>query len=118
VKLAVDDFGTGYSSLSHLRKLPVDVLKVDRAFVTGLGTSREDAAIVHLVVMLAQALGLETVAEGVETEAQLEELRGLGCDEVQGYLISRPLLPVDAEAFLDRAAGGQAALGSSATAPN
>ena len=106
VKIGIDDFGTGYSSLSHLRKLPVDVLKVDRAFVMGLGSSPEDAAIVHLVVMLAQALGLETVAEGVETEQQLEELRLLGCDEIQGYLIAKPLLVADALAYLERHAGG------------
>jgi diguanylate cyclase (GGDEF)-like protein/PAS domain S-box-containing protein len=106
VKIGIDDFGTGYSSLSHLRKLPVDVLKVDRAFVMGLGSSPEDAAIVHLVIMLAQALGLETVAEGVETEQQLEELRLLGCDEIQGYLIAKPLLVGDALAYLERHAGG------------
>jgi diguanylate cyclase (GGDEF)-like protein/PAS domain S-box-containing protein len=103
VKIGIDDFGTGYSSLSYLRRFPIDVIKVDRAFVMGLGTSREDTAIVHLVVTLAQALGLETVAEGVEAEEQLAELKALGCDQVQGYLVSRPLEVADADAFIDRA---------------
>jgi EAL domain-containing protein (putative c-di-GMP-specific phosphodiesterase class I) len=102
VKLAIDDFGTGYSSLSYLRRFPVDVLKVDRAFVTGLGTSREDSAIVHLIITLAQALGLETVAEGVETHDQLIELRSLGCDQIQGYLIARPMPADEATALLER----------------
>ncbi|MFO0554918.1 MAG: EAL domain-containing protein [Polyangiaceae bacterium] len=102
VKLAIDDFGTGYSSLSYLKRFPVDVLKVDRAFVIGLGVSREDAAIVHLVVTLAQALGLETVAEGVETDEQLAELAALGCDQIQGYIVSRPLNATDAQAFLEK----------------
>ncbi|MBL9023522.1 MAG: GGDEF and EAL domain-containing protein [Myxococcales bacterium] len=105
VKIAIDDFGTGYSSLSYLRKFPVDVIKVDRSFVTGLGTSREDSAIVHLIVTLAQALGLETVAEGVETDPQLAELRLLGCDQVQGYLVAQPLEVADAETFIERALG-------------
>ncbi len=105
VKIAIDDFGTGYSSLSYLRKFPVDVIKVDRSFVTGLGTSREDSAIVHLIVTLAQALGLETVAEGVETDPQLAELRQLGCDQVQGYLVAKPLEVADADAFIERAFG-------------
>ena len=103
VKIGIDDFGTGYSSLSYLRRFPIDVVKVDRTFVMGLGTSREDTAIVHLVVTLAQALGLETVAEGVEAEEQLAELRALGCDQVQGYLIARPLEVADAEVFIERA---------------
>jgi diguanylate cyclase (GGDEF)-like protein/PAS domain S-box-containing protein len=105
VKIAIDDFGTGYSSLSYLRKFPVDVIKVDRSFVTGLGTSREDSAIVHLIVTLAQALGLGTVAEGVETDPQLAELRALGCDQVQGYLVAQPLEIADADAFIERAFG-------------
>jgi diguanylate cyclase (GGDEF)-like protein/PAS domain S-box-containing protein len=105
LKIVIDDFGTGYSSLSYLRKFPVDVIKVDRSFVTGLGTSREDSAIVHLIVTLAQALGLETVAEGVENEGQLAELRQLGCDQIQGYLISKPLDAAEAETFIDRAFG-------------
>ncbi len=105
VKIAIDDFGTGYSSLSYLRKFPVDVIKVDRSFVTGLGTSREDSAIVHLIVTLAQALGLETVAEGVETDPQLAELRQLGCDQIQGYLVAKPLEVAEADAFIERSFG-------------
>ena len=107
VKIAIDDFGTGYSSLSYLRKFPVDVIKVDRAFVTGLGANREDSAIVHLIVTLAQALGLETVAEGVETDAQLAELRQLGCDQIQGYLVAQPLELADAETFIEKSYGLQ-----------
>jgi len=102
VKLAIDDFGTGYSSLSYLRRFPVDVLKIDRAFVTGLGTSREDAAIVHLIITLAKALGLETVAEGVETFEQLAELKSLGCDQIQGYFVARPLTVRDATLLLEK----------------
>ena len=103
VKLGIDDFGTGYSSLSYLRRFPVDVLKVDRAFVVGLGSSKEDTAIVHLILTLAQALGLETVAEGVETEAQLQELAQLGCDQIQGFHVARPLEADQVETYLDHA---------------
>ncbi|MBW3556838.1 MAG: EAL domain-containing protein [Actinobacteria bacterium] len=90
VSLSIDDFGTGYSSLSYLRRFPVDALKVDRSFVRGLGIDVEDSAIVTAIVTLAHALGLSVVAEGVETPAQLEELRRLGCEAVQGYLLGRP----------------------------
>ncbi len=89
-RLAIDDFGTGHSSLTWLRRLPADILKVDRSFVAGLGTDREDTAIVRAVVGLGQALGLVTVAEGVETEAQLEVLKELGCDWAQGCYFARP----------------------------
>jgi diguanylate cyclase (GGDEF)-like protein len=94
VRLAVDDFGTGYSSLAYLRRFPVDLLKVDRAFVDGLGPNPEDAedrAIVAAVVSLAHTLGLQAIAEGVETPGQLAELRALGCDMAQGFLISKPI---------------------------
>ena len=85
VKLSIDDFGTGYSSLGHLKRFPVDQVKVDRSFVDGLGTDPEDSAIVAAVVSLGHALGLEVVAEGVETERQLDELVRLGCDQAQGF---------------------------------
>jgi diguanylate cyclase len=90
LKLAVDDFGTGYSSLSYLRRFPVDILKVDQSFVSGLGHDPEDSAIVQAVVHMGRALGLRTVAEGVETAHHLVELRELECDIAQGYHFARP----------------------------
>ena len=94
VYLAIDDFGTGYSSLAYLRRFPVDALKVDKSFVDGLGREAEDSAIVRAVVNLAQTLGLDTVAEGVETEVQRQELVALGCTYAQGFLWS-PALPAE-----------------------
>ncbi|QXG50161.1 putative bifunctional diguanylate cyclase/phosphodiesterase [Pseudomonas viridiflava] len=91
VKMAIDDFGTGYSSLSYLRRFPVDYVKIDRAFISGLGDGTEDAAIIQAIISMAHSLGLKVVAEGVENQSQLEFLRSHGCDEVQGYLISRPI---------------------------
>ena len=90
VRLAIDDFGTGYSSLSYLRLLPVDSLKVDAAFVKGLGRRRDDKAIVAAVIQMAHALGMGVVAEGVESERQVSELRNLGCDLAQGFRFARP----------------------------
>jgi diguanylate cyclase (GGDEF)-like protein len=89
VSLAIDDFGIGYSSLSYLAKLPVHSLKVDRTFIAGLGTA-QDSSIVAAMVELAHKLGLEVVAEGVETELELEQLREANCDEAQGFLLGRP----------------------------
>jgi diguanylate cyclase (GGDEF)-like protein/PAS domain S-box-containing protein len=100
VKVAIDDFGTGYSSLSYLRRLPVDVLKIDRAFVRGLGRDDHDTAIVEAVVDLAHRLDLEVVAEGVEDESQLDHLTRIGCDVAQGFLLSRPIPPDDFDAML------------------
>ena len=90
VTIAIDDFGTGYSSLSYLSTLPVDVLKVDRAFVSGLGHQRSDRAIVGAVIAMAEALGLSTVAEGVETRLQIDELVRLDCRAAQGFFFGRP----------------------------
>lgn len=91
VRVAIDDFGTGYSSLYYLKRFPVDVVKIDRSFVDGLGTDADDEAIVAAVLSLGHALGLRVVAEGIETESQRERLVGLGCDAGQGYLMSRPV---------------------------
>ena len=93
MRLALDDFGTGYSSLAYLNRFPVDALKIDRSFVDGLGVEQERTAIVEAIIGMARALSLDVIAEGVENEAQLSELRRLGCDYAQGYLFSRPLPP-------------------------
>ena len=100
VRLAIDDFGTGYSSLSYLQRFPVDILKIDRSFTDGLLRGDHDAAFVRTIVSLAEALGLRTIAEGVEQQEQFEELASLGCDAVQGFLFSRPVTPAAMEALL------------------
>jgi diguanylate cyclase (GGDEF)-like protein len=91
VRLAIDDFGAGASSLGRLRELPIDALKIHESFVAGLGASPAHASVLSALVELGHALGLDVVAEGVETEAQLEQLRALGCDAAQGYAIGRPV---------------------------
>jgi EAL domain-containing protein (putative c-di-GMP-specific phosphodiesterase class I) len=94
VHLSIDDFGSGYSSLGHLSRFPVEALKIDRSFVEGLGRAGNDATIVASVVTLARSLGLIAIAEGAERPEQLSELRSLGCDYVQGFLLGVPL-PAD-----------------------
>lgn len=91
VKISIDDFGTGYSSLAYLKRLPLHELKIDKSFVDGLGEDSDDTAIVGATVALAHALGLSVTAEGVETADQLERLRVIGCQEAQGYFVSRPV---------------------------
>ena len=88
--LAIDDFGTGYSSLTYLKRFPIEEIKVDRSFVSGLGFDAEDSSIVEAVVKLGHSLGLTVVAEGVETPLQLSRLREMGCARGQGYLFGRP----------------------------
>jgi diguanylate cyclase (GGDEF)-like protein/PAS domain S-box-containing protein len=102
VRLALDDFGTGYSSLSYLQRLPVDILKIDRSFVAGVARSIEDSALARGILTLANTLGLETVAEGIETAEQLAALRELGCQLGQGYFFARPLGPAAVDALLER----------------
>jgi diguanylate cyclase (GGDEF)-like protein len=100
VRVALDDFGTGYSSLSYLRQLPIDILKIDRSFISTSSDSPEAAACVHMLVQLGQSLGLRTLAEGVERDEQLDRLAREGCDDVQGYLFSRPLAAADVPVIL------------------
>ncbi|TCO81993.1 diguanylate cyclase (GGDEF)-like protein [Plasticicumulans lactativorans] len=102
LKMAIDDFGTGYSSLAYLARLPVNALKIDRSFIDTMTTRPESMTIVSTIVSLAHSLGLEVIAEGVETEEQAKFLRLLKCDQLQGYLISRPLPPGEIPAFLRR----------------
>ena len=91
IGIAIDDFGTGFSSLSYLARLPVDALKIDRSFVAELGHTTTASALVSTIIQLAHSLKLKVIAEGVETEDQRATLRQLGCDEMQGFLYSRPL---------------------------
>lgn len=110
VSISMDDFGTGYSSLSYLKRFPVDCVKIDRSFVRDLVSDADDALLVSAIISMTHGLGLSVVGEGVENEAQLQRLRGFGCDLVQGYFISRPLPAGQLRGFLQaqcsRDAGG------------
>jgi EAL domain-containing protein (putative c-di-GMP-specific phosphodiesterase class I) len=97
IQIQVDDFGTGYSSLSVLHNLPLDTLKIDISFVRLLETDPDNAEIVKVIIKLAQNLGMVAIAEGVETQSQLRQLKALGCDFAQGYLLAKPLPPLEIE---------------------
>ena len=97
VRIAIDDFGTGYSSLAYLQQFPVDSLKIDRSFISGMGKSPEGDSLIHTLIQLGKALNLETLAEGIEDDEQLVQLRGEKCDVGQGYLFARPVGPEEIE---------------------
>lgn len=104
LEISIDDFGTGYSSLSYLKRFHIDKLKIDKSFVDGIATHRDDAAIVKAIIAMANGLNMKVVTEGVETQAQLDFLRQEGCTQYQGYLFSRPLPAIEIVARLKRAA--------------
>jgi diguanylate cyclase len=104
VSLAIDDFGTGYSSFGRLRELPLDRLKIDRSFVHAIHNNQEDRALVAAIIKMAQTIGLDVIAEGVEDFSQLLHLQDEKCDQAQGFLLSYPLTVSDARAFLKRVA--------------
>ena len=102
LKLMIDDFGTGYSSLSHLQKLNVDVLKIDKSFVHALTSADQSEPLCQAMIQIGKTLGMAVVAEGVETRDQLSMLQSMGCDEIQGFLISEPLPISESEKILNR----------------
>ena len=103
VTLSIDDFGTGYSSLGYLKRYKIDKLKIDQSFVQDIEHDDDDSALVRTIIVLAHGLGFKTIAEGVETQAQVNFLRTHGCDEIQGYFFSKPLT---ADAFASLLAQG------------
>jgi EAL domain-containing protein (putative c-di-GMP-specific phosphodiesterase class I) len=100
VRIAIDDFGTGYSSLTHVQKFPIDALKIDRSFITGLKDNKEGEALIHTLVQLGKALSIETVAEGIELQQELSLLQGERCDSGQGFLFAKPLDLAATDEFL------------------
>src|SRR5207244_3770322 len=105
VQFHLDDFGTGYSSLGYLHRMPIGALKIDRSFVTAMGSDRMGTSIVQAIIALAHSLDMRVIAEGVETGDQLAKLTSLGCDFAQGYHFSKPLCPTELVTFVRRQAG-------------
>jgi len=101
IRLAIDDFGTGYSSMSLMKQFPIDTIKIDRSFVRDLPKDSEDQAIAQAIISMGKALGMTVVAEGVETAEQHAFLRNQACDEMQGYLFSKPLTPLEMARLLN-----------------
>jgi EAL domain-containing protein (putative c-di-GMP-specific phosphodiesterase class I) len=116
VRIAIDDFGTGYSSLAHLQQFPVDALKIDRSFISGLRHNKEGETLIRTLVQLGKALSIETFAEGIEQHHELSLLRDEDCDNGQGFLFARPLDAAAIEAFFQRSGGAAAVSGVSAGA--
>jgi EAL domain-containing protein (putative c-di-GMP-specific phosphodiesterase class I) len=111
VQIAIDDFGTGYSSLAHLQRFPVDALKIDRSFISGLSGNQEGETLIRTLVQLGKALSIETFAEGIEQQQELSLLKEENCDSGQGFLFARPLDVAATERFLkDWATGATPAL--------
>ena len=100
LKISIDDFGTGYSSLSYLHRFPIDTLKVDKSFVMNIDDLGEDHAIVETIITLGHHLGMDVIAEGIETAEQAQKLKALNCEYGQGYYFAKPLPAVEAEALL------------------
>jgi len=108
IKIAIDDFGTGYSSLSYLQQFPINTLKIDKAFVSSIHTDEGGSSIVDAIVAMAKGLKLNLIAEGVETDPQLEYLKDLGCEEIQGYLFGKAESAAHTEQLLKSISSGDA----------
>jgi EAL domain-containing protein (putative c-di-GMP-specific phosphodiesterase class I) len=111
VYISIDDFGTGYSSLRYLKQLPIDTLKIDQSFIKDMETSNlvksKDKALVETIIMLGHNLGMNIIAEGVETQAQFDFLREKGCEEIQGFLYCKPLPAAEVERFMGQSGCGE-----------
>jgi diguanylate cyclase len=116
IKVAIDDFGTGYASLAYVSSLPVDSLKIDRAFVLDVTSGGQGASIVQFSIQLGRSLGIAVVAEGIEDAETLARLTELGCDEAQGYYVSRPLAAPDLDAWFETSGYVPASLSAGASA--
>jgi EAL domain-containing protein (putative c-di-GMP-specific phosphodiesterase class I) len=110
IQFSIDDFGTGYSSLAYLQSLPIDTLKIDRSFINGIEHREKNLEITQTIITLAHSLKLDVIAEGVETQAQLDILRSLGCDYAQGYFFSRPLDEQAVVAFMTETTSSRTSL--------